>query len=251
MHGVEIWDKVNESAKVIVWPGVVAFAMVLFRARLSELFKRLREAATPAGTVKFDPSEVEATSAIAASAGALVERIEAEIQSGAEPLGEGPQAAESSEARTVDLREIRDDVEAVIKTSFAAGYRSGRSAEKHGSRADWIAYPIIRWIGSTPTVKGTRHKNPEAEVPEEFMSWLDAVDERGDVEDRVEQLTAEIRSLEAQRASAGETESERFANEIARVRAERDIELAALPALNQRAERLRTQVNSRGWNLYP
>jgi hypothetical protein len=157
MQGIEIWNKINESAEAIAWPVVVAFGMILFRTKLGELFQRLREAATPAGTLTFDRSGESAASAkMTASAGSLVETVKAELEA-ASNVPDGVEGDGASATRPgVDMRELQQDVEDVITTSFQAGYLAARNLSTGGERLKRgpVPTPEIVWDGSKPRVGG-------------------------------------------------------------------------------------------------
>ncbi|TDC30976.1 hypothetical protein [Kribbella albertanoniae] len=197
MEAVEIWNKINESARIFAWPGVVVFTVILFKAKLGSLLQRLREADTPAGTVKFDPSDQSAANSLMeASASSLVETVKAEIEAASKAGGETP--APIVEER-LDLREIKDEVEDLITTSFAAGFDAARKVDPSSDRMRKAATPspVITWNGSEPQVAG-------------YSGVTDAVhtavlrEERGRVLNRRRLLTEIIERTEADIADIAE-----------------------------------------------
>ncbi|MEV4261097.1 hypothetical protein [Kribbella sp. NPDC049584] len=156
MQGVEIWNQINESARVVVWPAVVVLGLILFRTKLGDVVQRLREADTPVGTMKFDPSEqIAANQDISKSAGILVETVRAQIEEAARPSDETEDAV-SAVPTTARLEDLKKDVEAVISASFTAGYEAAQYNESHNwhLKEGRIPSPLIEWEGSVPQVAG-------------------------------------------------------------------------------------------------
>lgn len=200
MQAIEIWDRANETVKAVAWPGVVAFGMLLFRTKLGELFQRLREAATPAGTMKFDPSEQGAADlAIAVSAGSLVEKVKAEVERTSE-IASGQQSGDGAlAASTIDMRGIKEDVEAVITTSFSAGFSAAHSVLGQRDRLEAsrsAVRPVITWSESTPLV-GYWSAEPGSDVPEDLLDYMVATGERDAAEHRMNEISTQVDELDA------------------------------------------------------
>lgn len=215
MQGVEIWNKINESAKVIAWPGVVTFAIVLFRARLGELFQRVREAVTPAGSVRFDPSaQAVANLGITRSAGSLVETVKSEIhaaQTRGENLELDGEGDESAAKPPIDLSEIRDEINALITASFQAGFNAAPQAHRMGSgvfKAGLGPRPMISWEGSLPEVVGYSVHGVDRELPtSDAVEWFILRDQVTKDVAREMVLASQIAELRDQLASLDEGDS--------------------------------------------
>lgn len=154
MQGMEVWKQINESARIVVWPGVVALALVLFRTKLGEVAQRLREADTPVGTMRFDPSnQLNANRGIAETGGALVETLRAEL-AGAAPSEEDEEPGTDAEPPV--LQDVEADVDAVIRASFAAGFELSRLFQTNDVHIDEgrSPAPVIEWESGAPRVTG-------------------------------------------------------------------------------------------------
>ncbi len=214
MQGTEIWSKVNESAEIIAWPGVVTFGIILFRTKLGELFQRLREAVTPAGSVKFDPSsQTLANFDIARAAGSLIETVRGEIEDAQARTGsvEGTEEGQGLAATpSMNLKEIRGEVEDLIRASFRAGFDAaprahqlagGRFKEGRGPE------PMISWKGPVPEVVGYSVSGSDREIPtSEALEWFLVRDQIIKDEAREVELAARVSDLMGRLAEVGDSE---------------------------------------------
>jgi hypothetical protein len=244
MQGVEIWNKVNESAEVIVWPGVVTFALILFRARLGELFKRLREAATPAGTMRFDPdgsgtADVE----LAVSASTLVENVMAASQ-----LSESAESDEADRQAALDMREIKEDVEQVIRAAFAAGFGASRYSVTHGLKEGRSPRPSIVWEGSIPKVTGFAVDGRETLVGDSrIVDYFVAQARERSASERIDLLRKRIEELEDLMEEARDDDVLRttYASQLVAARRERDEEKTLLAEIREQTRALKVELDAR------
>lgn len=141
---------------------VVVLGLVLFRTKLGEVVQRLREADTPVGTMRFDPSDQAGSNqGITESASTLVETVRTGLESAgdSDPEGWNPNAV----GKGWGMQDIQDDVEAVIRASFAAGFRLSKAFDSQGVQIDRgrTPSPMIEWESSTPQVVGYEMHVPD------------------------------------------------------------------------------------------
>jgi hypothetical protein len=156
MSGVDIWNQINESVRTVVWPLVVLLGLLLFRAKLGDVVQRLREADTPIGMMKFDPTvQLAANREIAESASSLVSSVQAEIDGLTQSSGESGELA-GVERSTVGISHIKGDIEEVITASFIAGFEASKSIDARSWRMTHggVPSPIVQWDDSVPRVVG-------------------------------------------------------------------------------------------------
>jgi hypothetical protein len=183
VQGVEIWEQINQSARVVAWPGVVVLGLILFRTKLGEVVQRLREADTPVGTMKFDPSEqVAANQSIADSARALVATVRTELAVA------GRSSAEHDDFKGVErpneLQDIEAEVEAVIRTSFAAGFELSKLFDANNVQIidGRTPAPVIEWETGEPRVVGYELNIPDYAVLRDSFEKVGAdLDRLGDL----------------------------------------------------------------------
>jgi len=234
MHGVEIWSQINESARIVAWPCVVVLGLLVFKTKLGGVVQRLREADTPVGSMKFDPSnQLTANRSIAVAGSALVETLRAEIADTADVKAEGQSPA---------LEDIEGDVEAVIKASFAAGFdlaRAFHSKDLHIDEGRSPA-PVIEWEAGTPLVTGYELYVPDyAALRKNFESLRERLDEiLVTIPDLGGAISALEEMLEEARQDGDVDEEARVQRFLDESRAMRDALMSGLPTMRENYAKL-------------
>jgi hypothetical protein len=226
MNGSEIWSQANETLNVLVWPAVVGAAIYGFRAQLSKLSARIRQADTPAGKVLFDAQAdaerltpalegaervvVDSVLAISSrltryeSVLAILEAEDNDAETRSE-LTAAIEAVATVEPRPPDLLDIQGEIETLIQSSFEAGFLA---AQSRPNMTYGPPRPVIKWRGAEPYVAGwsTPIEPPDVDDdPPTTPGWQREVRRKHEIADAKD----DISTLEAQLAITLEGTDER------------------------------------------
>lgn len=142
MTGVEIWQHINESLKIVLWPAVAACAFFTLRHKIKDRVGDLESVESPALTARFGKGkELDVAPAVDAILDKASER-DADIET--------DQSQNGPAEKGFDLLDVRQEIEQIIRMSFKEGVLAGRSI---GHNPDWSdPEPEIKWTGSQPYV---------------------------------------------------------------------------------------------------
>jgi hypothetical protein len=216
--------------------------LILFRTRLGEVVQRLREADTPVGTMRFDPSEQQAANqSIAESAHALVETVRTELAGHGRPPLEGDDL--NGADRHIELRDVEAEVETLIRSSFAAGFELSKLFEANNVQImeGRTPAPVIQWEAAGPRVVGY-----ELNVPD-YIGLADSFAKAAAELDRIGDLQATFDRL-VEKLNAAIAKSRQEGNDVRRIQhlttaleetiRMRDRLQADLPGLREQSEKL-------------
>ncbi|WP_405057061.1 hypothetical protein OG474_30535 [Kribbella sp. NBC_01505] len=136
MSGAEIWQHINETLKILLWPAVIAWVFFVLRHKIKDRMGDLESVESPALTARFAKRKD-------IDVGPAVEEI---LNRAADEAGSEDDDSQDSET---DLLGVREDIEEVIKRSFEEGMAVGRDTFDVTMTKPRIA---IEWTGSTPSV---------------------------------------------------------------------------------------------------
>ncbi|MGW1341384.1 hypothetical protein ACWCOV_10055 [Kribbella sp. NPDC002412] len=241
MQGVEIWNQINKSAEVVVWPAVVMLGLILFRTRLGEVVQRLREADTPVGTMRFDPSEQQAANqSIAESAHALVETVRTELAGHGRPPLEGDDL--NGVDRHIELRGVEAEVETLIRSSFAAGFELSKLFDANNVQImeGRTPAPVIQWEAAGPRVVGYELNVPDyIGLADSFAKAAAELDRLGDLQATFDRLVEELNAAIAKCRQEGDVgRIQHLTTALEETIRMRDRLQADLPGLREQSEKL-------------
>lgn len=134
MSGTEIWQHVNDSLKIVLWPAVVAWVFFVLRHKIKDRMGDLESVESPALSARFATrNEIDLTAEVEAVLHRAIE--------------DGSRTPESG--RAADLLDLRADIEGIIKRSFDEGVTAGRQAQVAGLDSPDVD---IFWTGSQPRI---------------------------------------------------------------------------------------------------
>jgi hypothetical protein len=136
MTGAEIWQHVNDSLKIALWPGVIAWVLFVLRHKIKDRMGDLESVESPALTARFRGRELAVRSA--------VEGILEASNQGQSAAGEVNERDESA----TNLLDVREDIEDVIRQSFMLGVEAGARSPVNALDVE----PVVVWTGAKPSV---------------------------------------------------------------------------------------------------